>query len=103
MTATIFKTAIAEFNLFGVPDGVLYIEGRRGTLSNPAWVGTLAQFPKVDFSSGLQSAGVHFDVLVDTTFSLASIASGNTFTVSYLGLTSAGQFEVGRTDTWTAT
>ena len=103
MTATIYKAGIAEFNLLGVPDGVLYIEGRRGLLTNPSWVGRIAQVSAVDFSgSGTQSVGISIGVLVDTSYP-PNTASGSAFTVNYLSLTSAGSFSVSRTDTWTAT
>ncbi len=112
MVATISRNATAEFNANGAPDGVIYIEGFRGTVStqsvgsigilNP---GVLNRF-KADYvpSKGTISAGVALNLRVDTTWSSATIKSGTAYPILYTAVgTSAGVSGSIFGDNWTAT
>jgi hypothetical protein len=108
MTATIFKNAVAEFTSLGTPDGIIYIEGRRGTLTTTSagLIGNIGQFTKIDYlpTSGTNSVGIAINLLVDTTFPPQGPVSGTAYPVLFSATgTSAGQTSRLFGDNWTAT
>ena len=108
MVTLVARNATALFNTSGKSDGLVFVDGVRGTTqSSGGWLGTIqGNALKIDYvpSLGTASVGVGFSILVDSLFNPFNPTSGNTWQVVYAGLgQSAGQDGIMRADSWKVT
>ena len=107
-TTLVARPAIAFYNSSGLaPDGLVYVDGVRGTLSlTSGGLGVLqANAFKIDYSptAGVISVAVSLTAAIDSGF-VPPGKSGNTWALEYLQPTvSSGQFGIIRREGWTVT
>jgi len=108
-TTLVGRPTVALFNTSGLaPDGIVYVDGVRGTLTlTSGGLGTLpVNTVKVDFvpSKGTISVGVALVAAIDSQFNPFNPTSGSKWGLEYiLPTASAGQFGIIIRDGWVVT
>jgi hypothetical protein len=108
-TTLVGRNAVAMYNKSGAaPDGIVYVDGIRGTLSlTSGGLGILpANLVKVDYvpTGGTISVGIALAAAIDSGFNPFKPVSGNIWGLEYIRPTvSAGQFGQIIREGWTVT